>query len=157
MAYKKIKSYLLTEIQLRQIWSDEYCDKAKPIVTFDDVVVSFYSNMFDHCFYESANRKARDKSVLSLNRLEKIMWIKDTLQDSTALLKQGWDRDAKKYSNDRRVAFVKNNYVVVIRFTGDKKATFVTAYELQDEENTAKIKTSPEWIKPVENDKDESI
>lgn len=147
MAYKKIKSYLFTEVQLRQKWVDEYCDKTKPIITFDAIQVSFYPNMFDHCFYESANRRARDKSVLSLNRLEKMMWIKDTLQDPSALLKQGWDRDEKKYVKDRRVAFVKDNYVVVIRFTGDKKASFVTAYQLQDEENIAKIKTSPEWEK----------
>lgn len=147
MAYKKIKSHLLTEVQLRQIWVDEYCDKTKPIITFDAIQVSFYPNMFDHCFYESANRRARDKSILSLNRLEKMMWIKDTLQDPSALLKQGWDRDEKKYVKDRRVAFVKDNYVVVIRFTGDKKASFVTAYQLQDEENIAKIKTSPEWEK----------
>ena len=149
MTYKKVKSHLLTEVQLRQIWNDEYCDKTKPIITFDNIVVSFYANMFDHCFYESANRKARDKSVLSLNRLEKIMWIKDTLQDPTALLKQGWDRDQKKYSNNRRVAFVKNNYIVVIRLTKQNRATFVTAYELQDKENASKINTSPEWIKPV--------
>lgn len=157
MNYKKIKSYQLTEIQLRQIWADEYCDKTKPIITFDAIQVSFYPNMFDHCFYESANRKARDKSLLSLNRLEKILWIKDTLQDSTALLKQGWDRDVKRYSNDRRVALVKNNYIVIIRLTGNKKAIFMTAYELNDDENTAKIKTSPEWIESDKTDNNKNV
>jgi len=42
--------------------------------------------MFDHAFFESANRKAKDKSVLSLNRCEKMMWVKDTLNDSLAIL-----------------------------------------------------------------------
>ncbi len=146
MAYKKTKSYQLTESQMRQIWADEYCNSTKPIFTFDDILVAFYPNMFDHCFYESAHRKAKDKSLISLNRLEKILWIKDTLQDPTAMLKQGWDRDKKKYVNDRRVAFVKNNYIVIIRFTGIKKASFVTAYEIQEDENIKKIKNSPQWV-----------
>jgi hypothetical protein len=157
MAYKKIKSYQLTEEQMRQIWADEYCDKAKPIITFDDILVSFYPNMFNHCFYESANRQAKDKSLISLNRLEKILWIKDTLQDPTALLKQGWDKDEKKYVNDRRVAFVKNNYIVIIRFTGTKKASFVTAYELQEDDNIAKIKTSPQWENMFDDKEKEGI
>lgn len=62
------------------------------------------------------------------------------------MLKQGWDRDKKKYVNDRRVAFVKNNYIVIIRFTGIKKASFITAYELQEDENIKKIKNSPQWV-----------
>jgi hypothetical protein len=80
--------------------------------------------------------------------LEKILWIKDTLEDPTAMLKQGWDRDSKTYDNERRVALVKNNYVVIIRFTGLLKAAFVTAYELTDEEgNNNKILMSPDWIR----------
>lgn len=148
MEFKKIKSHKMTEPELRQLWKDEYCDLAKPICTFDRVHVKFYESMFDHVFFESANRKFRDKSILSLNRLEKMLWIKATLQDPTAVLKQGWDRDAKTYDNGRRVALVKNNYVVVIRFTGLLRASFVTAYELTDEEgNNNKILASPDWIK----------
>jgi hypothetical protein len=76
--------------------------------------VKFYEDMFDHCFYESDNRVQKDKSILSLNRLEKLLWIKDTLEDTTSLLKQGWDKDKKKYVANRRVALVKDNYVVII-------------------------------------------
>ena len=47
--------------------------------------------MFDHAFFESADRVEKDKSVLSLNRLEKIHWIKETLNDKDAILKKGWD------------------------------------------------------------------
>ncbi|MBT1704450.1 hypothetical protein [Chryseosolibacter indicus] len=138
----------MTEAELRRLWKDEYCDPGKAILTFDNVQVKFYENMFDHVFFESANRKFRDKSILSLNRLEKMLWIKDTLQDPTAVLKQGWDRDTKTYDNGRRVALVKDGYVVVIRFTGLLKASFVTAYELTDEEgNNNKILTSPDWIR----------
>src|SRR5665213_3281409 len=95
MAYRKIKSYELSEAEMRNIWNDEYCKQN--IFTFDAILVKFYSEMFDHCFYESANRQAKDKSVLSLNRLEKIYWIKDTLQDPEAFLKQGWDYKNKVY------------------------------------------------------------
>ena len=62
MAYKKIKAYNFSEQELRKIWSDSYCEKL--IVTFDNIEVSFYSSMFDHCFFESDNRKAKDKSIL---------------------------------------------------------------------------------------------
>jgi hypothetical protein len=96
---------------------------------------------------ESADRKARDKSILSLNRLEKMLWIKDVLCDPTAILKQGWNRDTKTYYDDRRVAMVKNNYVVIIRFTGILKAKLVSAYELQEDHNINKILTSPDWIR----------
>lgn len=148
MSFKKIKSHKMTEGELRQLWKDEYCDPLKPIHTFDKIPVKFYEPMFDHVFFESANRIARDKSILSLNRLEKMLWIRDTLQDPTSLLKQGWDRDNKTYDNGRRVALVKNNYVVIIRFTGLLKASFVTAYELTDTQgNDQKILTSPDWIR----------
>lgn len=116
MEYKKLKPHLMDvstrEAELRLIWKTEYC--INPITTFDDVLVKFYEDMFDHCFYESDNRVQKDKSILSLNRLEKLLWIKDTLEDTTSLLKQGWDKDKKKYVANRRVALVKDNYVVII-------------------------------------------
>lgn len=147
MAFQKIKPHRMSEPELRKLWKDEYCDVTKPIYTFDNVLVKFFEDMFDHAFYESENRKERDKSILSLNRLEKMLWIKDTLTDPTAVLKQGWDRDRKVYDNVRRVALVKENYVVIIRFTGLLRAKFVTAYELQIDDNIHNIMESPNWIK----------
>lgn len=145
MAYKKIKSCQLTEAEMRKIWDDEYCTQT--ILTFDAIQVKFYSEMFDHCFYESANRQAKDKSVLSLNRLEKILWIKDTLQDPEALLKQGWDNKNKVYDNQRRVAMVKGNYVVVIAIYAEKKARFITAFQIDNDENLQEFMNGPDWIK----------
>ena len=84
---------------------------------------------------------------MSLNRLEKIYWIKDTLQDKDAILKKGWDAKSKTYFKDRRVAIVNGNYVVIIRFTGLLKAKFVTAYEKEDIENILK---SPDFEKNEE-------
>jgi hypothetical protein len=140
MAYKKIKPHLIDEEsreqEMRKLWKEEYC--LAEIETFDGVKVKFYEDMFDHCFYESNNRNKKDKTILSLNRLEKILWIKDTLQDADAIFKKGWDTQGKKHYTDRRVAIVKDNYVVIIRFTGLLKAKLVTAYEKNDIENILK-------------------
>lgn len=145
MAYKKIKSYHLTEAEMRKIWDDEYCQAE--IETFDGVMVKFYADMFDHIFYESFDRIKKDKSIISLNRLEKMLWIKDVLQDGSAILKKGWNAKDKEYYKDRRVAIVKGNYVVVIRFTGKLKAKLVTAYEKEDIGN---ILASPDFEKSIE-------
>ena len=142
MAYKKLKSYQLTEEELRIIWRDEYCKEE--IQTFDGVMMKFYEDMFDHIFFESNDRIEKDKSILSLNRLEKIFWIKEVLQDDKAILKKGWNTQEKKYYKDRRVAIVKGNYVVIIRFVGLLKARLVSAYEKEDIEN---ILNSPDFEK----------
>lgn len=143
MAYKKLKAYKYTEEELRKIWSLEYCEKI--IKTFDNIEVQFYSSMFDHCFFESVNRREKDKSILSLNRLEKIYWIKDALLDTSSLLKKGWNRNTKSYTDSSRVNLVKDNYIVVIKLLNSNKARFITAYEVNNEENLEKIKNSPDW------------
>ncbi|MDP4268178.1 MAG: hypothetical protein Q8880_12165 [Bacteroidota bacterium] len=142
LLYKKIKPQCFSEEELRKIWKEEYCEK--DIYTFDNVIVEFHENQFDHLFYESYSRIKKDKSILSLNRLEKILWIKDVLQDNTAILKKGWDNIKKVYYEDRRVAIVKNNYIVIICFTGLLKATIVSAYEKND---ITKIINSPDFEK----------
>lgn len=143
MAYKKLKAYKYTEEELRKIWSLEYCEQI--IKTFDNIEVQFYSSMFDHCFFESVNRREKDKSILSLNRLEKIYWIKDALLDTSSLLKKGWNRNTKSYTDSSRVNLVKDNYIVVIKLLNSNKARFITAYEVNNEENLEKIKNSPDW------------
>lgn len=145
MNYKKIKSQLLSETQLREIWRTEYCQIETPIFTFDNVLVKFYEDMFDHAFFESDNWQQNDKSILSLNRCSKMLWIKATLQDPEAQLKQGYDKNTKSYSDDRRVALVKGKYVVIIRFTRIKEAKFVTAFEIDDNENLKSFMTGPDW------------
>ncbi len=145
MEYKKIKSQNFSEDDLRELWRTEYCLLENPIYTFDRVLVKFYEDMFDHAFFESDNWQQKDKSILSLNRCSKMLWIKATLQDPDALLKQGYDKKTKSYSDDRRVALVKGNYVVVIRFTRKKEAKFVTAFEIDVEENLSLFTEGPDW------------
>lgn len=146
--YKKIKPQLLPEgireVKMRELWYNEYC--LQSIETFDGVKVYFYEDMFDHCFFESKNRKKKDKSILSLNRLEKIYWIKEALKDPKAILKKGWNNEEKEYYTDRRVAIVNGNFIVIIRFTGYLKAKFVTAYEKNDINN---VLQGPDFEKNV--------
>lgn len=142
MEYKRLKAHLTSVHEFREIWKNEYC--MLPIETFDCVRVVCYEDMFDHVFFESADRVQGDKSILSLNRLEKILWIKAALQDPDAILKTGWDKSNKSYYDNRRISIVKGNYVVVIRFTGVLKAKLVTAYEKND---IANIMRSPDFDK----------
>jgi hypothetical protein len=142
MAFKKIKAHKISEEELRKIWHTEY--SCQSIYTFDKVLVKCYDDMFDHIFYESSSRKIKNKEILSYNRLEKIYWIKETLLAPDAILKQGWDSKKKSYYKDRRIAIVKGNFVVVIRFTGLLKAKLVTAYEKED---ISKILSSPDFKK----------
>jgi hypothetical protein len=101
--------------------------------------------MFDHCFYESHNRKAKDKSILSYNRLEKVFWIKDALEDPDTIRKQGWNSKENKYERNRRVTLVKGNFIVVILIYAAKRARFLTAYEVNNDDNLKKIMNSPDW------------
>ena len=74
-----------------------------------------------------------------------MLWIKDTLEDATAILKQGWSRDKKKYVKNRRVALVKNNYIVIIQMINTSRALFITAYEMQEEDKIQKVLAGPDW------------
>jgi len=76
-----------------------------------------------------------------------MLWIKDTLEDTTALLKQGWIYATKTYDNNRRVALVKDNYVVIIMIYAPRKARFVTAYQIENEETLKKFLAGPDWVK----------
>lgn len=140
MEYKKLKAHLVPLEEFKEIWKTEYC--AAPIETFDGVRVHFYENNFEHVFFESADRIQGDKSILSLNRLEKILWIKAALQDPEAILKTGWNKSTKSYFDNRRISIVKGNYVVVIMFTGFLKAKLITAFEKSD---ITKIIKSPDF------------
>ena len=66
-----------------------YCQQ--PITTFDNIRVRFRESDFDHCMFESSKRDwTKDK--FSAERAQRIDWIKATLIDASADLRQGWDR-----------------------------------------------------------------
>lgn len=146
MAYKLIVPLNYTEDELKEIWKKEYC--SKDIFTHDNIHVKFYDSDFKHAFYESSKRgqsknRKREKDMLSYARLEKMLWIKDVLEDKTAEMRVGYDSKTKSYCKNRRVSIVKGNYVVIINLLGNSKATFNTAFVADN--SIDKILNSPVW------------
>lgn len=135
--------YYTSEQEYRDHYERCYCSAV--IYTFDGLRVYFPRHQFDDAFFESANRRVRDKSLLSQQRAERIDWIRAALENPGAELFAGWDRDRKRINRVRRVALVWNDYVVILNIQGKKrKAVFVTAY-IADARTVAKIRNGPRW------------
>lgn len=141
MPYNEVKGKTIDEY--RKIFHEIYCSPSESVKTFDGIKVKFYDDNFNHAFYESENWQKGDKSKFSINRADKILWIKDTLEDKTAKLKVGWVSETKSYNHSRRVAVVKDNYVVIIYIKNSIEAKFITAYEA--DKSIAKILSCPDW------------
>ena len=135
--------HYVTEAEYRAHYERCYCRAV--IHTFDGMRVYFSKQQFDDAFFESANRKARDKSVFALERAARIDWIRAAVEDPTAELYQGWDRDRKVTVPGRRIALVFGNYVVVLQVYNTRSAaTFITAY-LASSDTIRKIRGNPRW------------
>jgi hypothetical protein len=133
-----------SEAEYRRHYETHYCRSV--IRTFDGLRVLFPRQQFDDAFFESANRLARDKSVFSTTRAERIDWIGAAVQDRTAELYAGWDRDKKQIDLGRRVTLIYGDYVVVLKVNLKKSsATFITAY-VAGVDTLAKIRRQPRWI-----------
>jgi len=135
--------YYRTIDEYRSHFERVYCKG--PITTFDGIAVRFRKNRFDHDFYESSQRNQK-KDIFSIQRAERIDWIKVALKDSNAELHVGWDRKKKQYDHSHRIALVSGDYIVVIRLVSNQKAQFVTAYVADSPSTLAKIKGSPKWV-----------
>ena len=132
--------YYETEAQYRAHFERVYCKR--PITTFDGIKVWFRKDHFNHCFFESTRRN-QIKDQFSRLRAERVNWIKAALQDPKASLYVGWDRKRKRNDRSHRVAVVAQDYVVVIRMTGRRKAQFVTAYVADSQSTISRIQRSP--------------
>lgn len=112
----------------KNIYRKFYCKS--PILTFDGISVKFYVSDFEHAFYESRNRKAKDKSKFSYQRANRIYWIKWVLECPDAELFIGYNSKTKSYDNTRRVAICVDNYAVIVSIDANdtNKAKFITAY-----------------------------
>lgn len=142
MAYPSLVYYETID-EYRAHFERIYCHE--PIATFDGIVVRFRKIRFEHCFFESTLRdKAKDR--FSTQRAVRIDWIKAALQDPNAELHVGWDGKKKRYDGSHRVALVVDDYIVVIRLSGNQTAQFVTAYVADSLSTLAKIKGSPKWV-----------
>jgi len=132
-----------TEVEYRQHYETNYCRKV--IYAFGGMRVFFPKKQFDDAFYESANRRARDKSMFSLQRAERIDWIRAALQDRTADIFAGWDRNKKGVNRRRRVTIAFGDYVVILQVNPKRSsATFVTAY-VASPATIQKIRGGPRW------------
>lgn len=140
-----------SSIDYRQHFENIYC--RKPITTFDGIQVRFRKRDFNHCFFETV--ETRD-DTFSVERAERLDWIKVALEDPSSDLRLGWDKRRKKYDKRRRVAIVMINYVVVIAIKQDNiSADFITAFLANTEplkgqnfSTLEKIKMGPKWKMP---------
>lgn len=146
MGYPPLVKYE-TEQQYKEHFVKKYCDKEKPIFTYDGMKINFYEDKFEHAFFESKSRKKKDKAIFSIKRAERIDWIEAVLKDKDAELYFGWDYRNKTIDMDSRVSIInQDNYVVVLHIKSETEAKFITAY-LADSPNTAKkIRNMPKWI-----------
>ena len=144
MAYPPLVLYNTID-EYRAHFERLYCQG--PITTFDGIAVRFRKDQFNHCFYESTRRN-KVKDAFSVQRAERIDWIKAALADPSADLYVGWNGKKKRYDRGHRVALVVGDYVVVIRLSGKRNAQFVTAYVADSPSTLAKIKKSPKWVPP---------
>jgi hypothetical protein len=134
---------LAGEAEYRSHFLSAYVGQAH--FTVDHIRVRFYSEHFDHAFFESSNRKLPTKDTFSRDRAERMPWIAATLSDPNALLVAGWLKAQNTYTHDRRACILANQYNVVIRLgKAPNTATFVTAYPLSPT-TSAKILTAPAW------------
>jgi len=137
---------LKDEQAYRNHWNENYCQS--PIHTYDNILVRFRKNDFDHAFFESVHSK---DDCFSHRRAERIDWIKIALTDTQSDRFVGWNKKIKRYDKNRRVVVVMTNYVVVVAVTDSHKASFITAYLADSTDcngtlsTIEKIRKSPPW------------
>lgn len=134
--------HLSSEAEYKKYYVYKYCKSA--LMTFDGISVKFYEDQFEHAFYESSNKKKRNKDIFSIDRATRIDWIEYVLKNPKAELHLGWDRDKKIYNKDRRVAIISpEDYVVIIRLNNNNTAKFITAYYADN--SASEIRKMPLW------------
>ena len=115
------------------------------IITHDGIRVYFKPQKFWHAFY--IRNAAGKKAIFSPKRAQYMDWIRPTLGDSNADLRQGWNNDTKKVDQERRVAVVYEDFVVIVemKLTAESKlkAEFVTAFFA--DESIDLILQAPVW------------
>ena len=130
------------EPEYRKMYEDVYC--SRNIHSCAGIDVRFNSATLDHGFFMNADRAARDKSLFSIERAKRLLWIEKVLQDPDLTVYRGWNNSKKRYENNRRTVLVTpDQYVVVTRLIGDTKAAFVTAFIPDNKRVVDKIKSSP--------------
>lgn len=133
------------ESEYREHFERIYCQG--PIETSDSLLVRFRKDDFEHCFFESSDRRG-NKDTFSLIRAERIDWISYALQSGSCAWKAGWDHNRRRYDHDRRVTILIGEYVVVISLISPERAQFVTAFVADSASTREKLQSAPEWVNP---------
>ena len=116
-------------------------------MTHDGINVRFRKDEFAHIVQESSKRDG-EKDTFSIQRAERLSWIKIALQDPKLKFIAGWDRNKKKYDHGSRVTVMIDDFVVVIRLKSATEASFVTCYVADSIRTKDKLRTAPEWQNP---------
>lgn len=141
---------LSTETEYRQLFNETYCESS--IITHQNLAVSFYPEMFDHAFFSRSDRRSDVKDVFDQDRVQRILWIKDVLQDSSIPIYQGYNTKKKKPEPRAKVSLLTpDGYVVIIRIEKEGKARFQTAYVINDNSVQKKIESNPIVYNPKSN------
>lgn len=134
---------LATKAEYKKYYIKKYCKNT--LQTFDGIKVKFYEDQFEHAFFESSNKRKRNKDIFSIDRAKRIDWIEYVLKNPNAELHLGWDRDKKICNKERRVAIISpEDYVVIIRINSNNTAKFITAYYADNSAN--EIRKMPLWF-----------
>lgn len=128
-------------------YKSRYC--RQDIRTHDGIRVYFGESKFGHAFYENSNHKAGAKDVFSEHRAQRIDWVKYVLEHPEAELHCGWNKREKCHHQDRRVAFLAEDFVVVTQLSlsgaNQLKGNFVTCYTADSLRTRQKIREAPVW------------
>lgn len=131
---------------------ENFCNRL--LYTKDGIRVFFRKNHFYHAFFETVNV---NKDTFSLDRARRMPDILPTLQSPFSDYRCGWDSKKKKHIATKRVAILKDSFVVVIllkqnKRTGHLQGEFITCYTATNWTHQ-RILTNPIWDISMLNDK----
>ncbi len=128
----------------REHYINNYCRSV--ISTHDGIRVYFSPDRFGHAFRESSNRDGI-KDSFSEERMQRMDWIKATLENEKSNHYCGWDNFNKVHDLKRRVSVVYESFVVILELRiaqdGSIRGKFVTCYQADNSIN--KITKAPLW------------
>lgn len=116
---------------------------SESIYTFDGIEVLFFERNFNHAFYTKSDRNSIKKDMFSLERAQRMDWIKAVLKSSEFELY----RRIMRNGIIRRIALVPSErYAVIIQVEKNmKRANFVTAYVVESDVALGKMRSNPKW------------
>jgi hypothetical protein len=134
---------LKDEAEYREHFRKYYAGMQSPIVTHDGLTVYFFLDNFDHAFFTNSPGSPV-KDTFALDRAERMMWVKNILQDPSVELYRRIMPNGKV----RRIALDASiPYTVIIQINKKKPniAKFITAYIVNSPSALTKMCSNPKW------------